>query len=1099
MFPGLRKVLGLYHGYRLHLAASQALMIGAVVCMLLIQTLNARLIDQGIQVRDIEVVVQTAVAMIAIAAVGGILFALNAAYAVLFSEHTAHFARDTVFRQIETLSFGNIDRFRTSALLVRLSSDVENLRTAVLYGVMFLLPAPISIVVAVLLGLITAPSLAPIMIGVLVILAIVLALILGGIQPLYDRRQGRLDAVNGVLQEQLAGVRVVKAFVREDYERQRFAGAAEDLRQAALTPALRIALFMPTINFVIYAGIALLYWFGGRTVIEGTGLAVGDIVAFAGYLTAAVIPMALLAFLLPMLTQGEASVSRLLEVLDAEPEVRDRPHPTAVDVSSIRGRIAFEHVSFGYQGDDGLPATLVLRDIDFVAEPGETIGFLGATGSGKTSLVNLVPRFYDVVEGRVTLDGVDVRDIPQHDLRDIVGDGAPGGDPLHRRHPRQHHPGSANRRRRDGGAAGAADAAGFVDVLPGGTTAPSRAAATTSPAASGSASRSPVRSPAPPGSSSSTTARARSTSPQRGGSRRASADLMGDVTRLYVAQRISAVLTADRIVAPRRRATGRGRIARRAPSDVPALPRDLRIAARTGGRPAGDGRGVASAAPPGGPPRPHPGRATSGRTPRRSRRRDGARPMTVTVPTPITAPPPDGRPVDRKSRSLGADAGTPPAPRDRRSSPRCSACSATRPPAAARFVLAIVLILVDRIVGTFRPLIIGAMAGILAAGGPLDELQTLVVILAALSLFMWVEGAFLERTVAHVAQDALYRLRSDLVDRIQGLSLNFYDRRPIGELMSGVTNDSEAVSQFLSNGFSSALSSIVQIVTTLIAMVLLSVPLTLVTLAVIPIVVFATYGAIERIAGPAFAQLQEKFGGISGFQEETLSGEKTIIAYNRQDLAAEIHADVQRRAPRRSAARAQFTGLMAYPVSQFVAASRSRSSGSIGGVLVIEGQTSPSPSSSPSSATAGRLSEPISQLGQIFATALKASPAPRGSSRSSTRSPRWSTGRTRSTLPEIEGRVVFDHVDFSYVPGRRILHDNSFVAEAGQKIGLVGPTGAGKSTILNVLTRYYDIDAGSITIDGHEVRGARPRQPDGDRWARSCRSPSSSPTRSWTT
>ena len=548
MFPGLRKVLGLYQGYRLHLAASQALMIGAVVCMLLVQALNARLIDQGIQVRDIEVVVQTAVAMIAIAAVGGVLFALNAAYAVLFSENTAHFARDTVYRQIQALSFGNIDRFHTSALLVRLSSDVENLRTAVLYGVMFLLPAPISIVVAVILGFITAPSLAPIMIGVLVVLAIVLALILGGIQPLYDRRQQRLDGVNNVLQEQLAGVRVVKAFVREDYERQRFARSAEDLRQAALTPALRIALFMPTINFVIYAGIALLYWFGGRTVIEGTGLAVGEIVAFAGYLTAAVIPMALLAFLLPLLTQGEASVSRLVEVLDAEPEVKDRPDPTAVDLSSVRGRVAFEHVSFGYLGDDGHPATLVLRDIDFVAEPGETVGFLGATGSGKTSLVSLVPRFYDVVEGRVAIDGVDVRDIPQRDLREIVGMALQeailfSGDIRGNI--------KLGRELDDAAmaaAAQAADAAGFVDVLPQRYDGPvSRRGYNFS---GGQRQRLAI-------------ARALAGSPKviilddstsavdvaaEGRIQAGVEDLMGDVTRLYVAQRISAVLTADKIV-----------------------------------------------------------------------------------------------------------------------------------------------------------------------------------------------------------------------------------------------------------------------------------------------------------------------------------------------------------------------------------------------------------------------------------------------------------------------------------------------------------------------------------------------------------------------
>ena len=548
MFPGLRKVLGLYRGYRLHLAASQALMIGAVVCTLLVQGLNARLIDQGIQARDIDVVIQTAVVMIAIAAVAGVLFALNAAYAVLFSEHTAHYARDTTFRKIQTLSFGNIDRFRTSALLVRLSSDVENVRTAVLYGVMFLLPAPISIVVAVLLGLVTAPSLAPVMVGVLVVVGVVLAVILGGIQPLYDRRQQRLDAVNNVLQEQLAGVRVVKAFVREDYERQRFARSADGLREASLAPALRLALFMPTINFVIYGGIALLYWFGGRAVIAGTGLAVGDIVAFAGYLTAAVVPMALLAYLLPILSQGEASVARIIEVLDATAEVQDRPDAAPLDAAAMRGRVAFEHVSFGYRGADGRPAAIVLHDIDFVAEPGQTVGFLGATGSGKTSLVSLVPRFYDVVEGRVTIDGTDVREISQEQLRDIVGVALQeavlfsgdirGNITLGR--PIDDDAMTA--------AAVAADAAGFVDHLPGQY---DGAVARRGYNFSGgqrqrlAIARALAGSPAVVILDDSTSA---VDVAAEGRIQSGVQDLMGGATRLYVAQRISAVLTADRIV-----------------------------------------------------------------------------------------------------------------------------------------------------------------------------------------------------------------------------------------------------------------------------------------------------------------------------------------------------------------------------------------------------------------------------------------------------------------------------------------------------------------------------------------------------------------------
>jgi ATP-binding cassette subfamily B protein len=442
--------------------------------------------------------------------------------------------------------------------------------------------------------------------------------------------------------------------------------------------------------------------------------------------------------------------------------------------------------------------------------------------------------------------------------------------------------------------------------------------------------------------------------------------------------------------------------------------------------------------------------------------------MTVSAPTPTTGPATDVPPADSKARSLGSDTGAQAAPEGPGFIPTMRRLLGYAAASRARFVLAIVLILVDRILGTFRPLIIGSMAGVLAAGGPLGDLENLVLLLGGITIFLWVEGAFLERTVAHVAQDSLYRLRTDLADRIQGLSLNFYDRRPIGELMSGVTNDSEAVNQFMSNGFSSALSSIVQIITTLIAMILLSVELTLVTVAIIPIVVLATM-AIERIAGPAFTQLQEKFGGISGFQEEALSGQKTIIAYNRQDLAAGMHAEYSNELLS-IGARAQFTGLLAYPVSQFVSSLQIALIGLVGGILVIEGNLAIAVVVS-FFGYAGRLSEPISQLGQLFASALKAAAGAARVFAIIDEEPQVVDRPDAVELPAIDGRVVFDHVDFSYVPGRRILHDNSFVAEAGQKIGLVGPTGAGKSTILNVLTRYYDIDAGSITIDGHEVRG----------------------------
>jgi ATP-binding cassette subfamily B protein len=229
-----------------------------------------------------------------------------------------------------------------------------------------------------------------------------------------------MDKLNNLLQENLSGVRVVKAFVRERTEVTKFGAANTELETRALRPMRRMALLNPTMNMLIYGSQAVLFSIGGRAVFAGTAN-LGEIVTFVNLLVAAVVPMAMLAILIPVTAAGEASLTRIFEVLDAQPEVQDRPGVTRADTSKMVGRVHFDDVHFAYRDTDGTLGGDVLRGINLVVEPGQTVGFLGSTGAGKSSLVNLVPRFYDVTSGRVLIDGIDVRDLPKEQIPEIVG------------------------------------------------------------------------------------------------------------------------------------------------------------------------------------------------------------------------------------------------------------------------------------------------------------------------------------------------------------------------------------------------------------------------------------------------------------------------------------------------------------------------------------------------------------------------------------------------------------------------------------------------------------------------------------------------------
>lgn len=420
MLPNVRRFITIYKGYERPFWVSQGLLAIATVFTLLIPLMVQSLIDQGLLQGDRDATVQSVLWMVLFAVLAAVFTIANALYAVTFAEYTAHAVRMFLYRKIQTFSFGNLDQFSTSDLMVRMTSDVNAIKSAIQLVILSLAQAPVMFIGALVLIYLNSPSLMWILVIVIPLIVAILVVLVTKLGPLFKIQQQKLDRLNNVLQENLAGVRVVKAFVQSEYENRRYDRANRDLLKASLLPMQYAAFLSPSLYLVVNVAIAAVLWFGGQRLIQGA-VTVGEILAFTQYLSTLLVPLVVLAVIAPQLTAAEASAQRMFAVLDALPTVPDAQTPTTITPATAQGRIVFENVSFSYAERDGQAGLPVLQDINLTIEPGQTVAFLGATGSGKSTLVNLIPRFYDVTAGQITIDGVDVREIPIETLHQLVG------------------------------------------------------------------------------------------------------------------------------------------------------------------------------------------------------------------------------------------------------------------------------------------------------------------------------------------------------------------------------------------------------------------------------------------------------------------------------------------------------------------------------------------------------------------------------------------------------------------------------------------------------------------------------------------------------
>ncbi|MEA3336186.1 MAG: ABC transporter ATP-binding protein [Chloroflexota bacterium] len=377
------------------------------------------IIDDGIRQGDMNVIVQSSLLML-LAAFFGALAALGQGVCrALLSQGLAFDMREALFGHVQSLSFANLDRMQTGELITRLAGDVDIIRAFMSHGLALLLRALLMIAGSVLFMFIIDWQLALIMLVLLPLAGLLIWTVMHLAQPMFLVVQEKLSLLNTVVQENLAGVQVIKAFVRERFEIGRFAVVNEAYMNEHIRVGRLLAIALPVLGILTNLGIVAVLWFGGLSVI-GERLSIGQLVAFTSYLMIGMAPLLLLGNILTMVSRAQASTERVFEVMDVQAAIRV-PEP-AHTAPVVQGRVIFDDISFGYQGNNnGASTEKVLDHLSLVVEPGQQIALLGATGSGKSTLVNLIPRFYDVGGGQLLVDGIDVRDWDPKVLRSRIG------------------------------------------------------------------------------------------------------------------------------------------------------------------------------------------------------------------------------------------------------------------------------------------------------------------------------------------------------------------------------------------------------------------------------------------------------------------------------------------------------------------------------------------------------------------------------------------------------------------------------------------------------------------------------------------------------
>jgi len=392
------------------------LMLTEVLGEIMLPKLMSLIINNGVADRNYKYIIGIGILMVfatfimAIGGIGGAYFSSKAS--ICFTSDL----RNDIFTKVQGFSFQNIDKFSTGSLVTRLTNDIQQVQNVMMMGLRMMLRAPGMLVGALIMAFLMNAQLAVVILVVIPLLTAAIAVILKTAFPRFEIMQKKIDRLNSGIQEMLTNVRVIKSFVREDYEEEKFKATNEDLKQSSLNAMKIVIATMPVMMLAMNITTLAVVWYGGNIIIAG-GMKVGDLTAFTTYIVQILMSLMMLSMVFLQSSRAMASIKRVNEVMDTEVDLTDES-AARKDALVEHGKVEFKDVSFRYGHED---EGMVLEHISFTAKPGQTIGIIGATGSGKTSLVQMIPRLYDATEGQVLVDGIDVRDYSLRNLREGVG------------------------------------------------------------------------------------------------------------------------------------------------------------------------------------------------------------------------------------------------------------------------------------------------------------------------------------------------------------------------------------------------------------------------------------------------------------------------------------------------------------------------------------------------------------------------------------------------------------------------------------------------------------------------------------------------------
>ncbi len=941
------------------------------------------------------------------------------------SQKVAYDLRNQLYNRIQSLSYAFHDRSQTGQLMSRATSDVEGIDRfvgfAMVRGVYFIL---LMVVITVLL-LMLDWKLALISLSVLPFISYRTVVINRKLRLLWAKIQQGIGVMGTILQENLTGVRVVRAFAREDYESKKFQQQAESIYTMEIEANNRLASNSPVMSFALMLAMAAVLWFGGQQVIAGT-LTQGEFVQFIFYLVMLGMPVRMLGWLTILFSRATASGRRIFEVLDQVSPVVEKPN--AIDTAEVKGQVAFKNVSFNYDSHAN-----VLQNIDFTAPPGQIIALVGASGSGKSTLANLIPRFYDVTSGNITIDNTDIRDMTLASLRRHVGI-------VHqdtflfsatiRENISYGRPDASLEEITS--AAKVARLHDFIVSLPDGyeTWVGERGITLSGGQKQRLAiARTILLNPRiliMDDSTSSVDTQTEYLIQQ------AMAELPVGRTTFIIAHRLRSVQMADLILVLKdgrivehgkhQELLARGGLYRRL-YDLQFHDEGVSIEPKIR---TGDTEQI-------------PVMSLDKEThPTGERRRQSSLSTSDDIEY---GKPYDSRVVSRLVRYF------------------------------APYKVALPLTIVATLLFTFttvaEPYLISRAENNYILAGDITGLGLIVILFIGNALLYW--GAYYVqiRAEAKLGQSILLKLRTQLFDHLQRLSVRFFDNNEVGRLMSRVQNDVGELGDFLDSGAFWVIGEVVTLVAIVVMMFSMEAKLALFTLSVIP-VLFVFIILWQTLARRSFIKVRQAISAVNAALEENISGIRVIQSLSREELNSQNFRRLnQAHFMANLKAAVVSAGLM--PVVEFLIAVAIALIIRFGGGQVLNGTL-----------LIGTLIAFILYIQNFFdpirAMTMEYSQLQRAMA-SGARifelldvKPEIVDTPQSLEMPHLKGDIKLESISFSYDPEIEVLHDINLIIPAGTTVALVGPTGAGKSTVFSLINRFYDVTKGRITVDNYDLR-----------------------------